>query len=69
LAARRKAVRAHPDQPELAALCGLYVLDEVMRHAGQYLLNEVLTPEQVRILPDLLNQLCERILAATHDRR
>jgi acyl-CoA oxidase len=61
-----EAVRAHPDQSELAALCGLYVLDEVMRHTGQYLLDEVLTPEQVRILPDLVNQLCERILPAAH---
>jgi acyl-CoA oxidase len=61
------AVLGEPQRTELAALCGLYVLDEVSRHTGLYLAEAMLTANQVRSLLDLLNDLCERILPAAEE--
>jgi acyl-CoA oxidase len=61
------AVLGEPQRAELAALCGLYVLDEVSRHTGLYLAEGMLNADQVRSLPDLLNDLCRRILPVAEE--
>jgi acyl-CoA oxidase len=51
-----------PEVEGLDALCALYALEEIGRHAGWYLSHELLDPGQVRALPEAVNSWCERVL-------
>ncbi|MCP3805267.1 hypothetical protein NLX83_38980 [Allokutzneria sp. A3M-2-11 16] len=53
------------DSPEAAAalrpLCALYALTEINSSAAWYLCEGLLTPAQVRAIPQRLNELCEEL--------
>ncbi|MFE5792311.1 acyl-CoA dehydrogenase [Streptomyces sp. NPDC056503] len=45
----------------LRTLCALYALEEIASHDGWYLAGELLSKEEVRRIPTLLDELCERL--------
>ncbi|MGW6570469.1 acyl-CoA dehydrogenase [Streptomyces sp. NPDC054975] len=53
---------SEPDSASaLRTLCALYALEEIASHDGWYLAEELLSKDEVRRIPTLLDELCERL--------
>ncbi|MEU1240789.1 acyl-CoA dehydrogenase [Micromonospora parva] len=62
LAAALDAVTDPQARTVLTRLCALHVLEETAAHDGWYLAQGLLTADEVRGLPDLVDQLCDHVL-------